>query len=182
MIKEKTPAKAQKAKFKTQDVLALSLKGHYRVEQVECMSLGSESQEYYVLGDINSKTIHKTYVPVALASAQGARELVSANELMKIDKFLGNLELRPEDLDSNSNKKMIAYEKRIKEQGFWALIDVYLCVDFDLKKTKRSDKRYVHFLSRIQDIVVSEVELSLGCTRDEANEFFESRIRKFLTN
>lgn len=168
--------------FKVGQIIALSLKGHYHIDSIESLDFGGTSQDVYVLSHIADKTIHKTFLPKKSASKQGARKLVDANELSKMGAFLNGFELSFEPLKHNSNKKMIAYDKRVKENGFWAMVETYLNVDHDIKETKREDKRYVAFLERLFELITLEISCSLSCDIEEAQDLFSSAIKKVISH
>lgn len=176
---EKQSAK-KASEFKVGDVIALSLKGHYKIETVEMMSFAGQPEPCYVLSSINDRTLHKTFVPKASAKGQGMRELASEKTIRGLEKFLKRFEVQPETLSWNSNKKMINYEKRVKKEGFLAAVDVYFCVLFDLKKTAREDKRYVAFLDRVKNFICFEISLSLGITIESAKDYFEEKSQVYL--
>lgn len=178
-----TISKTQKSilKFSVGENIGLSLKGFYRVDAIDSMDFAGSSQEVYILENVLEKTIHKTYLPVNAAGIQGARKLVSEKEIKIVEERLENFELNLEPLDNNSNKKMIAYEKRVKEGGFWEMVQVYLNVSYDLDKTKRLDKRYVAFKERVKDLICGEMTLALGISKEAAEEKF-STIQKVATS
>ena len=149
--------------FCSGNYISYSLKGIYRIEQVEVLSLTSTPDKYYVLSQVFDKTIHKTFVPVKTASSMGMRSLVDSKTLEQLEQRIEHLELLPEEFGHNSNKKVKSYEARIKEQGFFEMIHCYFCVNHDLKVTKREDRRYVQFMDRLRNLICKE--MSLVCDR-----------------
>lgn len=172
-------SKGKLKKHKVGDFVSFSLKGIYQVEHIETLSLTGSPEDYYVLVDAFNKTIHKTYAPVNSAAVAGVRKLLNQKDIAKLESYIEDLELDLEPLENNSNKKMIAYEKRIKQRGFWAIVDVYFCVDFDLKKTKRLDKRYVQFLDRLETHIVQEISLVSGESIEQVEEKILPILKKF---
>lgn len=172
-------SKRKEKKFKVGDYVSFSLKGIYKVDHIETLSLTGTPEDYYVLVDAFNKTIHKTYAPINSATIAGVRGLIELKEIKKLESFIEGLELVVETLENNSNKKMIAYEKRIKQRGFWAIVETYFCVDFDLKKTKRMDKRYVQFLDRLETHIVQEIALVTGETVEQVEEKVVPILKKY---
>lgn len=175
---ENLSTQKKKVKFKVGDIIALSLKGFYRVEAIDKMAFAGTEQEVYILGNILEKTIHKTFLPVGAEKAQGARTLVKEKEITAAESKVESFELSFEPLKNNSNKKMIAYEKRVKVGGYWSMIEVYLNVCYDLYTTKRLDKRYVAFKDRVKELICSEIALVLDITKDSATERFQTIEKK----
>ncbi len=168
-------------KLEVGETIALCLKGYYRIEAVDKMSFAGSEQEVFILGNILEKTIHKTYVPVANAATQGARRLISEKDLKRFESQIESFELNLEPLNNNSNKKMIAYERRVKVGGFWQMIEVYLNVTHDLEVTKRLDKRYVAFQERVRELCCGEISLALEISHEAATDRFDKMIKKVKT-
>ncbi|MCY4644194.1 MAG: hypothetical protein OXB88_06205 [Bacteriovoracales bacterium] len=174
--KKKSNAKEE---FSIGNHISYSLKGLYRIEHIETLSLMGSLDKYYVLSHAYNKTIHKTFAPVKNARELGMRPLTTIKTFDELKKIVQELELIPEEITNNSNKKMKSYEMRIKERGFTEMIHAFFCVYHDIKISKREDKRYIQFLERLKILICEEMSLTTGENLDTCKEYFESMTKKY---
>ena len=166
-------------KFSPGDYVSYALKGIYRVECIESLSLTGTLEDYYVLSNAFNKTIHKTFVPIKTATNMGMRLLTSRSVFESLEETVLGLELRPEEMKNNSNKKIRSYENRIQKQGLLEMVHCYFCVDHDLKMTRWEDKRYVQFLERLRDLICEEMSLVSRESLEVCRERFDIIAKKY---
>ena len=165
--------------FSLGDYVSYALKGIYHIEHIETLSLTGAPDRYYVLSHAFNKTIHKTFVPVKTAVSMGMRLLADKNVFEQLEEIVSTLELQPEEMGKNSNKKIKYYEDRIKKRGLSETIHCFFCVDHDLKMTKREDKRYVQFLERLRKLICAEISLVSGEVLGVCQERFDAVAKKY---
>ena len=170
---------ALKKEFSVGDYVSYALKGIYRIEHIEVLSLTGVPDRYYVLSHAFNKTIHKTFVPIKTASSMGMRSLTSRSVFKRLEETIQALELKPEEVKNNSNKKMKSYENRIKKYGLFEIVHSYFCVHHDLKMTKRGDRRYIQFSERLKELICEEMSLVTCESLDFCREQFATISRKY---
>ena len=173
-LEVKNRAELSELAFKEGDVIVFGARGLYQVERLESMTVGESTQRCYVLKKRYSETIHKTYLPEQQVSSNGIRQPLSVQQFDGLSEVFKNLELSPESVENNSNKKMISYDKRIVAGGFDELVRVYFCVKYDIETTGRADKRYVQYMERLRLMMSEEIAFAKSITVDEAQEIFDS--------
>lgn len=169
IMKELRRESLKKKELSVNDIIIFGLKGIYRVEGQIDIALGEKNEKCYELVKMYSQTIHKTYLPqksISLVRAPIKEILVE-----ELESFVSKINIRPEPFEDNSNKKILAYEKRIKERGFLALIEVYLCVSIDLEVSGRNEKRYCQFKERIFGLIREEIRFANDLGHEEATNF-----------
>ena len=101
-----------KKEFLPGDYVIYALKGIYRIEHIDVLSLTENPDKYYVLSDSFNKTIHKTFVPVKTAINMGMRKPANPKVFEQLEEIIQSFELKPEKITNNSNKKILSYETR----------------------------------------------------------------------
>ena len=168
-----------KKEFFSGDYVIYALKGIYRIEHIDVLSLTGTPDKYYVLSDSFNKTIHKTFVPVKTAIDMGMRTPTSPKVFEQLEEIVQSLELQPEEIKNNSNKKILSYETRIRKHGFIEMLHSYFCVHHDLRTTRREEKRYIQFLERLKNMICAEMSLVTGTSLELCLEHLESISKKY---
>ena len=172
-------ATTERHEFSTDQYVSYALKGIYQIKRIETLSLTGTPDEYYILDHAFNKTIHKMFVPVKTAKNMGMRPIVNGTIFEQLEEIVCALELNPEKMSHNSNKKIKSYEMRIKKQGFSELIHAYFCVAHDIKITKREDRRYVQFLERLRDLICDEMTLATSESQKICQQRFSNITKKY---
>ena len=168
-----------KEEFSPGDYVIYALKGIYYIEHLEILSLTGTPDKYYILSDSFNKTIHKTFVPVETASNMGMRSPTGPKAFWQLEETIQSLELNPEEMTNNSNKKILSYETRIKKHGFLEMVHSYFCVHHDLKSSKKQERRYVQFLERLKNMICGEMSLVTGKPLAFCHEYLNTISKKY---
>lgn len=176
MVSQDLSQDKSKKKFSEGECVSLGLKGLYRVDHLSEMNLGDSKSTCYVLLQLFSKTIHKTFLPTN--SIGNARATIRKEDL-DFEGFFSKERITPIDYSLNSNKKILFYEDVIKKMGFFGVVESYLAVKEDRKQNTRSDKRYEAFEHRLLVLIIQEVALSMDIQQEDAKNIFETALKKY---